>query len=239
MNKMLIKGWFFLIFMGCSFEHQLSSESTNWCFVKFLDRSKLLEYIEVHETQASQEGSVDSMRLLGCAYYQAGDIKSAEKWLKTAYKEGHSSVPIDLAAIYLKEGDLARASIWQRENTLEDTARIRWLRVVENIEQYNKTGASTYLKYTQSALQDKIRYEGQTPMTQEMLQIIETLIEEENACRMKNPECSHVYMNEKKAYMKTFSKGVLALLIPSTPQSWKYDADETGILPEKKSESSS
>ena len=198
----------------------------------FENRDNFFEYLNTHEEHAINNRNVESMRLVGCAYYQKGDLDLAEQWLNEAYQNGHEGVPIDLIAIYLKEGDLERALTWKQENTLEPTARIRWLQVVEPIEHYRKSNQSMYLHQARAMLEQKIQYEGETPMTSQLLESIIDLINEESVCALRNSNCSIAYTNEKKAYVQIFSQGILSSMIPDVPKSWNYEEEEIGLLPD-------
>ena len=225
-----IKVFVFVLFLGCG-SAQLNSESFNdWCFTKFENRDNFFEYLNVHEKYAKSDKNVESMRLAGCAYYQKGDLDLAEQWLNEAYRNGHKGVPVDLTAIYLKEGDLERALAWKRENTLESD-RIRWLNIVEPIERYKKSGQRMYLTQTRAMLRQKIKYEGETPMTLEFMKTVEDLIEEENACALENSDCSYAHTSEKKVYVHILSQGILSSMVPDIPKSWNYEEEEMGLLP--------
>ena len=226
---MQIKVFIFLFFLGCG-SARLNSESFDkWCFTNFKNRDKFFEYLNTHEEYA-KNNDVESMRLVGCAYYQKGDLDLAEEWLNEAYQNGHKGVPVDLTAIYLRERDLERALTWKRENTLESN-EIRWLNVIEPIERYKHSNQRMYLNEAGAMLKHKIRHEGETSMTLELMNIIEDLIEEENACALNSPDCSYARRDEKKDYAYIFSQGILLSMVPDTPKSWDYEEEELGLLP--------
>ena len=225
-----IKVFIFLFFLGCG-SAQLNSESfDDWCFTKFENRDNFFEYLSTHEEHANNDKNVESMRLVGCAYYQKGDLELAEQWLNEAYRNGHKGVPVDLTAIYLKEGDLERAMTWKRENALESD-RIRWLNIIDPIERYVKSGQRMYLNQSRAMLKQQIQYEGETPMTLEFMDTIEDLIEKENACALNDSDCSYAYTNEKKFYVHILSQGMLSSMVPDIPKSWNYEEEEIGLLP--------
>jgi len=225
-----IKVFIFLFFLGCN-SVQLNSESfDDWCFPNFENRDKFFEYLNIHEEYARNENDVESMRLVGCAYYQKGNLDLAEQWLNEAYQHGHKGVPVDLTAIYLKEGDLERALAWKRENTLE-TDLIRWLNIIEPIERYEQSNQRMYLHEAGAMLKHKIQHEGETPMTLELMRVIEDLLEEEASCAVENSDCSYADRDEKKAYVYMLSQGILSSMVPDTPKSWNYEEEDLGLLP--------
>ena len=226
-----IKVSVFLFFLGCGSTNLESRSSTHWCFTKFEDRDNFFEYLNAHEENAENKGNVESMRLVGCAYYQKGDLNLAEQWLNEAYQNGHENVPVDLTAIYLKEGDLDRALNWKRENTLKPTERTRWLDVIAPIERYGKSNMRIYLNQARSMLERKIKHEGETPMTSQLMDIIDDLIKEENTCALKSSECWTAHTNEKKAYVRNIFQGMLLSMVPDIPKSWNYEEGEVGLEP--------
>ena len=226
-----IKVFVFVLFLGCG-SAQLNSESfDDWCFKKFEHRDSFFEYLNINEESARDNKNVESMRLIGCAYYQKGDLDLAEQWLNEAYQYGHKGVPIDLTAIYLKEGDLERALAWHRENSLESD-RIRWLNIIMPIERYRHSDQRMYLSGAQSMLEYKIQHEGETPVTLSLMDALEDLMEEENNCAVRNSDCSHADTNEKRASIHIFSRGALSSLVPHIPQSWNHEEGEVGLLPQ-------
>lgn len=225
-----IKVFVFLLFLSCS-SAQLNSESfNNWCFTKFENKDNFFEYLNIHEEYAKNEANVESMRLAGCAYYQKGDLDLAEQWLHEAYEKGHEGVPVDLIAIYLKEGDLERALVWKDVNTLEPTNQMRWLDIIVPLEHYIRDNRRAYLNQAKIMLKLKMQYEGETPMTSRFMEIIENLIEDENTCAL-SADCPVAYASEKKAYVHIFSQGVLSNMVPDIPQSWNYEEEDIGLLP--------
>lgn len=227
---MQIKVFIFLFFLGCG-SAQLNSESFDeWCFKRFEHRDSFFEYLSINEEYAKNDKNVESMRLIGCAYYQKGDLDLAEQWLNEAYQNGHKGVPVDLTAIYLKEGDLDRALDWHRENALESD-RIRWLNIIVPMEHYRHKDERMHLSRARSMLEYKIQYEGETPVTLRLMETIEDLINEENSCAKRNPDCSHADTNEKKASVHIFSRGALSSMIPDIPKSWNYEEGEVGLSP--------
>ncbi len=225
-----IKVFVFLFFLGCGSTNLTSKSSNNWCFTKFEDRDNFFEYLNAHEEHAKNEGDIESMRLVGCAYYQKGDLDLAEQWLNEAYQNGHGNIPIDLTAIYLKEGDLERALTWKRENALQPTDRTRWLDIIVPIERYGKSGLRIYLNQAQAMLERKIKHEGETPMTSQLMETIEDLIEEENNC-VQSSDCWTAHTDEKKAYVHNLFQGMLSSMVPNIPKSWNYEAGEVGLEP--------
>ncbi|MDE0151516.1 MAG: hypothetical protein OXK80_03325 [Bdellovibrionales bacterium] len=229
---MQIKVFIFLFFLGCG-SAQLNSETfDDWCFEPFKQRDNFYEYLNIHEEYAKSDNNVESMRLAGCAYYQKGDLDLAEQWLSEAYQNGHKGVPVDLTAIYLKEGDLERALTWykEKENTLE-SERIRWLDIVVPMERYRHSNERMYLSGARSMLEHKIRIEGDTPVTLRLMETIDDLIEEETQCARRDHGCSYARINEKKASIHVFSRGVLSSMVPDIPKSWNYEEGEVGLLP--------
>ncbi len=225
-----IKVFIFSLFLGCG-SSNLSSQSSNWCFTKFENRENFFEYLNAHEEYANDEGNVESMRLTGCAYYQKGDLDLAEQWLSAAYENGHENVPIDLMAIYLKEGDLERALSWKQESTLKPTNRTRWLDIIAPVERYKKSSLRIYLNQARSMLERKIKHEGDTPMTSQLMEIIDDLIKAENTCALKSSECWTAHTGEKKAYVLNIFQGMLLSMVPDIPQSWNYEEGEVGLEP--------
>ena len=226
-----MKRLIFLLFLcGC---HTVQySEQPGWCFIRFHDRQSFFNYMAAHEKYATNGGNINSMQLLGCAYYQKGDLASAEKWLKEAHTQGDEGAATALTAIYLKEEQPDLASTWKGHITTE-TDRVRWLYVIGHLERYRQTNATFALNLAHQALANKIHYEGSTEMTTQLLNFIKDLVKAENECNNTNSECSLVTFNEKKNYMHIFSRGALAEMIPSVPISWNYEPNEIGVLPEE------
>ena len=125
-------------------------------FIEFQDTVTFHNYIANHEKYA-EEGNPSSMRLLGCAYYQQGNILLAEQWLTQAYEKGKAGSAAALTAIYLKEGDLGKAGVWSQNITLE-TDLVRWLRVIDSLERYRVFEDVNYLTQAQTALRHKLNY---------------------------------------------------------------------------------
>lgn len=221
----------FVFFCSCTNNTvSLSSATPGWCFYNFENRSTFDNYIVVHESSVKNSNNVNSMQLLGCAYYQKGDLLMAEKWLTNAYSAGDKGSSTALTAIYLKEGNLRRAATWGREIQVE-TDHVRWLRVVEEIKNYQKFDNVTYLKRAYDALNYKINYEGQTGMTVQLLNVINDLLEQEQVCRdLTSPDCSVFDFNERKNYIYILSEGVLAVMIPSVPLAWRYDPGDVASV---------
>ena len=226
-----IKVFIFLFFLGCGSAHLNSESFNNWCFTNFENRDNFFEYLNTHEEHA-KNNDVESMRLVGCAYYQKGDLDLAEQWLNEAYQNGHEGVPVDLTVIYLKERDLERALAWKREkeSTLESDL-IRWLDVIVNIIRYKQSDQRMYLSQAGVMLKYKIKQEMETSMTLELMSTIEDLIEEENACALDSPDCSYARRDEKKDYVYVLSQGILSQMVLDYPKIWNYEEGETGILP--------
>ena len=88
-----------------------------------------------------------------------------------------------------------------------------------------------YLTQTRAMLRQKIKYEGETPMTLEFMKTVEDLIEEENACALENSDCSYAHTSEKKVYVHILSQGILSSMVPDIPKSWNYEEEEMGLLP--------
>ena len=200
----------------------LSLESTRWCFIEFQDSVTFNNYIANHEKYA-EEGNPGSMSLLGCAYYQQGDLLLAEQWLTQAYEKGRAGSAAALTAIYLKEGDLEKAGVWIQSITLE-TDIARWLKVVDSLERYRVFEDVNYLIQAQADLRRKLNYEGETEMTVNWLSTITDLIQDEEKC--KNSECSEVDFKESKRNVSIFSKGILSELVPANPLRWNFETEE-------------
>ena len=200
----------------------LSLEFTNWCFIQFQDAVTFNNYITNHEKYA-EEGDPSSMRLLGCAYYQQGNILLAEQWLTQAYEKGKAGSAAALTAIYLKEGDLEKAGVWSQNITLE-TDLVRWLKVVDSLERYRAFEDVNYLIQAQTALKRKLNYEGETEMTVNWLATITDLIQDEERCQKF--ECSEMSFRESKQNVSIFSKGILSMLIPANPLKWNFESEE-------------
>ena len=228
-----MKKWLICIFfLGCH-NIQLHSEQADWCFIDFHSREAFYNYIESHKNYAQKQGHISSMKLLGCAYYQKGQLDLAEKWLSQAYTAGDEGVASALTAMYLKEGRLDLALNWKNKISLV-TGRERWLYVLDSLERYKKTQDVYYLHLAHTALEKKIQFEGDTEMTTQLSANIESLIQYESNCN-QNSQCSLVAFNEKKSYLNIFSKGALATLVPVIPKAWSYDPQSTGILPPEES----
>ena len=200
----------------------LSLEVADWCFIEFQDTVTFHNYIANHEKYA-EEGNPSSMRLLGCAYYQQGNILLAEQWLTQAYEQGKAGSAAALTAIYLKEGDLGKAGVWSQNITLE-TDLVRWLRVIDSLERYRVFEDVNYLTQAQTALKSKLNYEGETDMTVNWLGTITDLIQEEQKCQQF--ECSEVNFKESKQNVYIFSKGILSMLVPANPLKWNFESEE-------------
>ena len=218
---------FLLLFLlGCGGTTQyLSSESADWCFVRFENQKAFLNYIEVHENHANDTDNVNSMLLLGCAYYQQGDLSNSEQWLQKAYSKGNTNAAASLTALYLKEQDLEKASIWNNQMTIAND-RVRWLKVLYALEKYYASQNINYLSQSYEALQRTMNYEGETKMTVQLLRNIGDLLQIERDC--KNPEinCVAYDLKEKRQYLHILSRGVLSVLVPRNPLSWNNEEEE-------------
>ena len=217
---------FFLIFFitGCNSSTQISSTAPSSCFNQFPSKKIFDGYINFHQEHA--ESNDNSMRLLGCALYQKGDLSSAEKWLKEAYDKGNKAIALDFIAIYLKEGQADLASMWEQEakkKKVPETPVSRWLNVIEELERYESSNNKWHLQNAQQALANKMKYESPTPFIEQFSESLSKLLKLEEECQFERPECSSYYLKEQRSYMKVVSNGVLSTMIPSLPIHWKYD----------------
>ena len=219
--KRLVFLLFFAISCGQNTE-LLSLETAGWCFIEFQDSVTFNNYIAHHEKYA-EEGNPSSMRLLGCAYYQQGDLLLTEQWLTQAYEKGKARSASALTAIYLKEGDLEKAGRWIQNIVLE-TDIVRWLKVVDAIERYLAFEDVNYLIQAQTSLKRKLNYEGDTLMTLQWLMVITDLIQDEEKCQKF--ECSEADLVESKQNLSIFSKGILSMLVPANPLKWNFESEE-------------
>ena len=225
----------FLAAAGCNADHNYitsySTEEAQWCFHEFEDRAVFEDFVSINKDSAKGASDVGSMEFLGCAYYQQGDLKNAEKWLTEAYKMGGLRAPAALSAIYLKEGDLGQAEAWMDRVNVE-TNLVRWVKVIGEIKKYEKYDNPTYLLRAQNELSEKINYEGSTHMTTDFLAKMNTLLEQTIECRNAShlPECSSAEFRESfdegKNYMDIMAKGLLAQMVPVVPKSWLYPVEE-------------
>ena len=229
MRQFFVKLILFVPFLyGCNYSTSFSSEAVNWCFYDFSNRSRLDNYVAIYEKSSKGANNATSMKLLGCVYYQKGALLEAEQWLTTAYQEGGEGAASALTAMYLKEGDLKKASLWNKEISTE-TNQVRWMKVVIELKRYKETGRDIYLIRARMALEDKMNFEGSTDMMVNLLSVIDGLIDP--VCG-DDAECSVVDIEEKKYYLDTLSEGILVKLVPSVPLAWKYEPDQVGVVPE-------
>jgi len=213
---------FALFFIGCSQTTQLNSENIEWCFIDFRDSVFFQEYIEAHKGYA-ERGNPKSMKLLGCAYYQKGDLKEAQEWLIQSYELGEEDASVALSAIYLKEGDMNQSLFWGGQ-ILDETPYVRWIHILRYLESYQLSERTSDLENALGALRNKINQEGETEMTLGLIDAIDSVIIEAEECR--DSDCVVINFEEKKRYLQVFSRGALSLLIPSNPLSWNYEPDE-------------
>lgn len=222
-----------LLLTACStYTRHYSSESLNWCFIDFQHPATFLNYIENHKEYA-ENGNPNSMKLLGCAYYQKGDWLLAERWLHESFNKGELDASTALTAVYLKEGDLPQAAAWVQHIPLE-TDLVRWLKILIALERYQESEEINDLIQAQHALKNKINYEGETTMTLSLLESISQLIQEAEQCTFSN--CSVVNFQERKTHLSIISTGALSTLIPSTPLKWNMNPDETADAPSIKNQ---
>ena len=217
-------------FVGCSSTTKLNSSHAISCFNEYPSKEAFDNYMTFHREHA--EYDQNSMRLLGCGYYQLGDLAFAEEWLLEAYSRGYSEVAFDLIAIYLKEGQTGLVSQWKVEVDkiqIPETEIYRWLKVVENLELYHQEDHRLpYLEGALADLVDKIKNEGVTPEIESFKDSMVSLIEIEKSCRSNSDSCILPSLHEKRSYMRIFSEGVLATMIPDLPLHWSIDSyDET------------
>ena len=230
-----------LIFsMGCTNSYTtslLSLDSPGWCFFSYDDSITFNDYMAFHEANVKSVNDINSMQLLGCAYYQKGDIALAEKWLVSAYEAGQEEAPTALTAIYLKEGDLQKASLWHKQ-IADETDHVRWLKVVEQIKKYKKYDKEVYLSQAYTALNYKINYEGPTSMTSQLLEIMNYIIEQSPYCTEPvSVDCRVSDFNEKKNYIYVLAEGVLSVMVPSVPLAWNFENGESAPVPVAEAES--
>ncbi len=246
LNKPLIglKSLFLILFfLGCSSTTKLNSSPSSSCFNKFPSKEVFDNYVAFHQEHA--DSNQNSMRSLGCAFYQQGNLLLAEQWLIEAYRHGHLETAIDLMAIYLKENQINLASQWRRQiekDRTSETEISRWLKVIEELEKYDQFESTGYLENAKETLLYKMKYEGSTPITEQLITNINNLISADEECQINGSTCLLPYLNEQKSYIKVFSKGVLATLIPDLPLYWQleeYDDTKTMIpvVDSKKSQS--
>ena len=207
---------FVLFFIGCSQTTQLNSENIEWCFIDFHNSDLFNEYIEAHRNY-SRSNNPKSMKLLGCAYYQKGFLEDAQEWLIRSYELGEEESLVALSAIFLKEGDIEQSAFWGNKITLE-TPYVRWVRILRHLESYQINGRVFELEAALTSLSEKIRIEGETEMTLGLLETINAVIQEDENCQ--NSDCVIVDFEEKKDYLGVFSRGAIAMLVPSNPLSW-------------------
>ena len=225
MPLILFRSLFLILFiLGCNSKTQLNSTAPSSCFNQFSSKEAFDYYIDFHQEHA--RANDNSRRLLGCAFYQKGDLFSAEKWLQEAYDQGQKQTAVDFWAIYLKEGQMNLVSYWKEEtkkNKIPETTLSRWLIIIEELEKYNNSQNIWHLKNAQKNLLYKMKHEGSTPIIEQLIDTINKLISTEEDCKMNRPNCSLPYLSEQKSYMKVFSNGVLSTLIPSLPLHWQSE----------------
>ena len=217
-----------LLLTACSTHTQIySSEGFDGCFIDFKNPITFTNYIETHEEYA-ENGNSNSMKLLGCAYYQKGEWLLAEKWLYESFNRGNTDSATALTAMYLKEGDIVQAVTWSQQVPLE-TDLVRWLKVLIALETYKESDDLTDLIQAKTALQNKINYEGETAMTLSLLDSMEQLIDESRKCSVS--QCSITNVNDLKSHLTIVSTGALSTLIPSPPLKWNTDPEEAETTP--------
>ena len=224
--KMTLLLWF----VGCGSTTKLNSSHAISCFNEYPNKEVFDNYMTFHREHAERDQN--SMRLLGCGYYQLGDLVLAEEWLGKAYSLGYSDIAFDLIAIYLKEGQTNLVSHWKGEverSQIPETEIYRWLKIIESLEIYSKNNHNlVYLENALESIADKIKNEGVTPETENFKSSIASLIEIEKACLNNSETCTLPNLHEKRSYMKILYEGMLATMIPDLPLHWGInDYEET------------
>lgn len=222
----------FIPFVACEDDKTLYSISQiEWCFSQFENKEILDKQIQLYEKTA-RGGHIDSMRLLGCAYYQYQDLAEAEKWLERAYLKGDSKVATPLALIYLKEGQLHLSKSWL-EHATEQTNELRWIRLAQHLTDFEKMGDIKSFESVQELIKKKIQIEGDHFINSNIRSAVDIISSNYEQCEDPNnlKECSLKDVVESRQYLKTLTQGIVESLVFSTPLYWTYKKALRGIYP--------
>lgn len=238
-RSIVIKSVLFLALFGCE-EHVFlyRSVQNSWCFSKFVKKKDFEDYVEFHKEYAFNYDNSESMRVLGCAYYQQGDLKEAQRWLRSAYINGDNDVATPLMLIYMKEGNFDSSKLWRDQIKEESVNKVSWSLIIDGLIRFYETDDLNDLEISYQELKNKMKTEGSTDLMRKLLTSIIFIREQDVQCTSVAffNKCDHSARAENKAYVFTIAKGVLDSLLAINPISWSYNDDLKSISPSSREE---